>query len=265
MMQIGCCTPVPVDEKSREKVLQIREAGFDFVEYGVQACAALSPEQLEEAVRFTREEGLPCLAMNLFIPGNIPLVGPAADLGRARRFLDKAFPAASAFGAKTIVFGSGGARRTPPGFPREMAWIQLVGFLRLVETYCEDFDINIAIEPLSVVECNTLNTAMEGFWLAGETERPHIRLLVDYYHFLRNHEDPLDIVSVKRMLQHVHTANCIDRCLPREETREEQRGLFDMLKAAGYEGTVSIEGSAQSCFETEIRESGRILRELRGA
>lgn len=262
MIQIGCCTPVPVDAESRQKVLQIREAGFDFVEYGVQQCAALTPEQREEAVRFGEEEGLPCRAMNGFIPGSIPLVGPEADLGKARRFFEKAFPAVSAFGAKTIVFGSGAARRTPPGFPKELARSQLVSFLRLAETYCEDFDIDIAIEPLCVAECNTLNTVMDGFWLAQETDRPHIRLLADYYHIQRNREDLLDILSAKRMLRHVHTATCADRCIPREENREEQRRLFVALRAAGYDGTVSIEGGVKASFADEIRDAGRIFREL---
>ena len=262
MIQIGCCTPVPIDAESRGKVLRIREAGFDYVEYGVQGCAALTPGQLAEAVRFTREEGLPCRVMNGFIPGSIPLVGPEADLGKARRFLEKAFPAVSAFGAETIAFGSGAARRTPPGFPKELARSQLVSFLRLAETYCEDFDISIAIEPLCVAECNTLNTVMDGFWLAEETNRPHIRLLADYYHIRRNREDLLDLLSAKRMLRHVHTANCGDRYIPREENREEQRRLFAALRAAGYDGTVSIEGEAKASFETEIRDAGRILREI---
>ena len=43
---------------------------------------------------------------------------------------------------------------------------------------------------------------------------------------------------------------------------EEQRRLFAALRAAGYDGTVSIEGGAKASFESEIRDAGRILREI---
>lgn len=262
MIKLGCCIGVPVDEESRKKITQIKEAGFDYVEYNFQTCAALTEEEREAAVQFTKDSGLECLAMNCFIPGDIPLVGPDADLGKAKRFLDQAFPAAKAFGAKTVVFGSGGARRTPPGFSKEIVQMQLVGFLRLVETYCEDYDINIAIEPLNVVECNTLNTLIDGYWLAADTNRPHIRLLVDYYHFQRNQENVIDMISSASRLEHVHLANCIDRGYPVEETKAEHKKLFDTLKQIGYEKTVSIEAVSRD-FETEIAVSGKILQELR--
>ncbi|MGI5893162.1 MAG: sugar phosphate isomerase/epimerase family protein [Candidatus Merdivicinus sp.] len=263
MIKLGCCTAIPTDEDSRKRVLAIRDAGFDYVEFNFQNSAKLSADERAEAIQFLNEAGISCKAMNCFIPGDIPLVGPDADLGKARRFLDAAFPAAKEFGVESIVFGSGGARRTPPGFPAEMVRIQLIAFLRLVETYCEDYDMKIAIEPLSYVECNTLNTMMDGYWLAMDTNRPHIRLLADYYHVQRNGEDLLDLVSVGRILQHVHIANCIDRGFPSEETREEHAFFFEMLKAAKYDGTVSIEGGS-SCFEKDIVEAGKILREIRG-
>lgn len=263
MIKLGCCTAIPLQEDSRKKVLAIRDAGFDYVEFSCQDAAKLEPAQRAEAISFLKEAGIPCKAMNGFIPGNIPLVGPEADLGKARRYLERAMPAAAEFGVESIVFGSGAARRNPPGFPGEMAQLQLVEFLRLVETYCEDTGINIAIEPLSNVECNTVNTVMQGYWLANQTNRPHIRLLVDYFHFQRNSENPMDIVSVGRLLQHAHTASCIDRGFPREDTRDEQVKLFEMLRAAKYEGGVSIEGGASN-FEEDIVLAGKILREIRG-
>lgn len=102
-----------------------------------------------------------------------------------------------------------------------------MGFL-LLETYCEDYGIVVAIEPLNVVECNLLHTLLEGYWLACETDRPHIRLLADYYHVQRNQENLIDLVSVSSRLEHVHLANCLDRGYPREETRA------DWLRKRGY-------------------------------
>ncbi len=262
MILLGCCTDLPLDEISRTKILQMKKAGFDYVEFGFQNTARLSPQQRIEIADFLKSMDLPCGAMNGFLPGDLPIVGPDADLGKVKDFLDPAFPAAKELGTSVIVFGSGAARRTPPGFPKELVWIQLVGFLRLVENYCREYDIQLAIEPLSRSECNTLNTLMEGYQLAKDANRPHIGLLVDYFHFQRNLEDPLDIVSVGSMLRHTHVANKLDRSFPQEDTMEEHTKLFTMLNQAGYSGGVSVEGGTAN-FAEDIEEAGRVLRQIR--
>ena len=131
MLQLGCCADIPVSEAARDKARKIKEAGFDYIELNFQSAAALTPAERREAVSFLEELGLPCRAMNCLLPGSLPVAGPEADLGRVREYLETAFPTARELGAKTIVFGSSGARRIPVGFPRETAWVQLVGFLRL--------------------------------------------------------------------------------------------------------------------------------------
>lgn len=261
MTLLGCCTDLPLDETSRTKILQMKNAGFDYVEFGFQNAARLSPQQRNEIIDFLKSVNLPCRAMNGFLPGDLPIVGPDADLGKVKEFLDLAFPAAKELGTSVIVFGSGAARRTPPGFPKELVWIQLVGFLRLVEHYCQQYDIQLAIEPLCRAECNTLNTLMEGYRLAKDTNRPHIGLLVDYYHFQRNLEDCLDIVSVGSTLRHVHIANGLDRGYPKEDTVEEHLKLFTMLTKAGYSGGISVEGSTSN-FAKDIEEAGRVLHQI---
>ena len=262
MIQLGCCTGLPVDAQSRARVLQIRDAGFDYVEYGCQDAVRLSAADRAEALRFTREAGIACRAMNCFLPGSLPVVGPEADPGKVKEYLDAAFPAAGEFGAEVIVFGSGAARRTPPGFPPEIVWMQLVGFLRLAEHYGARYGIDIAIEPLCRAECNTLNTLMDAYRLAADAGRPHIRLLADFYHFQRNGEDLTDILSAGTLLRHCHIANKMDRGFPRVEPRAEHAAFFAMLRRAGFAGGVSIEGGSAS-FAEDIRRAGRLLRELR--
>lgn len=262
MIQLGCCTGLPVDAQSRARVLQIRDAGFDYVEYGCQDAVRLSAADRAEVLRFTREAGIACRAMNCFLPGSLPVVGPEADPGKVKEYLDAAFPAAGEFGAEVIVFGSGAARRTPPGFPPEIVWMQLVGFLRLAEHYGARYGIDIAIEPLCRAECNTLNTLMDAYRLAADAGRPHIRLLADFYHFQRSGEDLTDILSAGTLLRHCHIANKMDRGFPREETRAEHAAFFAMLRRAGFAGGVSIEGGSAS-FAEDIRRAGRLLRELR--
>lgn len=261
MIKIGCCTAIPTEVQTEKQVAFLAEAGYDYVEYNVQSAAALSYGERKQAASFTRQSGLACCAMNCFLPGNIRIVGPDADPGAAKQYMDRAFPAAAEFGTQLIVFGSGGARRTPAGFPKEIARLQLIGFLRLAAVYAAEYGIKIAVEPLCRAECNTLNTLMDGYRLVQDTGREEIRLLADYYHFSRNGENPLDLISAAPLLAHVHTATVLRRGFPTAADRAEQDTLFSALKTAGYAGGVSIEGGTMD-FAADAAVSIKILREL---
>ena len=73
MIELGCCTDIPVSEAARKKICKIKEAGFDYVELNFQAAAALTPGERREAARFLEESGLPCRAMNCLLPGSLPV------------------------------------------------------------------------------------------------------------------------------------------------------------------------------------------------
>lgn len=262
MIKLGCCLPAPVGAEEQKKLKAVRKAGFDYVEYGLRALTELSERELEQVLSVTRETGLPVRAVNVFLPGTVRVAGPDADLGQARAYLEKAFPIAKAFGVQVIVFGSGGSRGIPEGFSKEKAQEQLAEFLRLVEEFCARFDIVIAIESLRREECNMVNTVLEGLELAKKTDRPHIRLLADYYHMQCMDESVESICEAKDYLVHTHIASREGRRYPLPEKRAEHLPFFAALKAAGYEGGVSIEGESPD-FMGEIETSFRLLDELR--
>ena len=72
----------------------------------------------------------------------------------------------------------------------------------------------------------------------------------------------MDILPASPMLRHTHTANLTDRSFPKEKTAAEQAVFFSMLRQAGYQGGVSVEGRTEN-FDADILEAGRVLRRLR--
>ena len=67
--QVGYCVPVQGLEAAKA-------AGFDYVELGATAVAALSDAEFEVALEHARQVGLPTPNANLFLPGTIRLTGP---------------------------------------------------------------------------------------------------------------------------------------------------------------------------------------------
>ena len=106
----------------------VKDSGFDYIELPLSTIAGLDEVEFEGVLSALDDAGLPCEACNLFFPGSLRLTGTRKRIRQElRQYLKLAIGRAARLGARVIVFGSGGARRVPPGFAKELAWVQLVG------------------------------------------------------------------------------------------------------------------------------------------
>ena len=119
--QIGICTGYFNAEK-------MQHYGYSYVEEGVSKF--LMPTKTEEEFDVMLKEvapsPLPIKACNGFIPGHLKSVGPDAVPSEILEFVEVALRRAQKAGVEIIVFGSGGSRSIPDGFPREKARRQFV-------------------------------------------------------------------------------------------------------------------------------------------
>ena len=202
-MRFGCCVSLLDDT-----ILRLPQAGADYAETGFSTLRDLSLAQCRERAQALEEAGVPVPVMNLLFPGDLALVGPRADLPAVEDYLDQGLEKAALFGVKKLVFGSGGARRVPEGFPKEAAWEQLLALCReVIAPRMEQRGMVCCIEPLNQGECNILNTCAEGFRLAQAVDRPGVRLLVDLYHFDLEEEPRPSLEQYRGYLCHAHIAS----------------------------------------------------------
>ena len=108
------------------------------------------------------QAGIATPTANLFVPQTIKVVGPDIDVEQQAAHVERVMTRLSRLGVEVLVFGSGGARRVPDGFPRDQAWKQLVEFSRRAAQQAKPYGIVITIEPLRKEETNIVNTAAEG-------------------------------------------------------------------------------------------------------
>lgn len=257
-MRFGCCVSLLDDT-----ILRLPQAGADYAETGFSTLRDLSLAQCRERAQALEKAGVPVPVMNLLFPGDLALVGPGVDLPAVEDYLDQGLEKAALFGAKKLVFGSGGARRAPEGFPKEAAWEQLLALCReVIAPRMEQRGMVCCIEPLNQGECNILNTCAEGFRLAREADRPGVRLLVDLYHFDLEEEPRPSLEHYRGYLCHAHIASAKNgRLIPLPGDGEDYREFFRHLAAAGYQGEVSLEGNMPGGLE-QIKASLTYLRAL---
>jgi sugar phosphate isomerase/epimerase len=264
-MKFGVCgfiTAKNADGSEFELIPAAKQAGFDYIEMPLATLAGLSAAEFADVKSKVAAGGLPVEACNIFFPRSLRLTGPDVDWKAVEEYLELALGRAGQLGAKAIVFGSGGSRQVPDGFPMEEAWKQLVQLLRLAEPIAAKNDLAIVIEPLNDKETNIIHTGSEGFALAKLVNRPHIRLLLDLYHMHLMGEDPGIAVTARDYVRHAHFAKPDGRCYP-AVNEAEFSDFFSALKKANYPGRVSIEAGFKD-FAKEAPIALAVMKQAAG-
>ena len=119
-MKLGCCASLWED-----MILKLPAAGADYAEAGFSSLMGKSLDQVRARAAQLEKAGVSLESMNVLFPGDFRLTGPQADFSAVDSYLEENLPKAQALGVKVVVFGSGGARRVPEGFPQEEAFAQL--------------------------------------------------------------------------------------------------------------------------------------------
>lgn len=235
-MEIGICMSPPAEELGHI----LRQAGCDYYEPGV-ARAVMEGDGASFDRTITRwfSGGLEPRSANSFLPGDLPVVGPAVDEAAVSAYLKEALRRARALGLETIVFGSGPARRVPDGFDRGEATEQFVAALRLAAEVAYP-DVTIAAEHLRKVETNLMNSLAEAAELVAAAGADNLALVVDIYHLLAEHEDVGVVRDAAPFIKHVHVSSPA-RQPPATTDIEVLSPLFGVLAEIGYDRRCSLE------------------------
>jgi sugar phosphate isomerase/epimerase len=215
---------------------------FDFLEVNVQNF--LVPEKGEadftpnlEAGRATAK---PIRAACCFLPGDLKCVGPEIDEARLLSYAETAFSRAARVGLGIIVFGSGGARTAPEGYPIAKATEDFVDVLRKIGPIAERHGIMVAVEPLNKGECNLITTLAEGADAVERANHPSVMLLADYFHMLKDGEPASEVVRFGHLIRHAHLSELERRACP-GTSGDDFSPFFEALEEIGYKGRVSLE------------------------
>ncbi|MGI4787301.1 MAG: sugar phosphate isomerase/epimerase family protein [Janthinobacterium lividum] len=253
-MRIGICA-------SQRGLVTVSAAGYDYIEPAV--AGMLQPEKPETEVmppllKLFEASLLKPESYNLFLPGDLKVVGPDANITRQEHYLDSAFARMEMLGGKIAVFGSGGARAIPDEWPLSDAHTQMLAFLKSCGDAAHRHGVVVVVEPLNVSECNSVNSVAEAVRLAEEVNHPAIGVLSDLYHIDHDGQSYEETRDAAPWLRHVHVAGR-GRRAPIADDYEFLRGYFTVLKEAGYTGRVSIEANWEN-LEQQALEARLVVQ-----
>lgn len=233
--RIGVCT-------SPENAVLLKSSGCAYVEIGIRSF--LIPDKPDSAFVINKQKAkhcvLPIYSGNGFFPGELRLTGPDVKMDKLLEYGRNAMRRAHEIGLKVMVLGSGTARNIPEGFSREEAVKQFTEICSQLAKMAEEYNVVIVIEPLQHSETNFINTVSDGADIARAVNNPHLGVLADFFHMMRENEDPADLIKAGKLLKHCHIAEKEVRSAPGVKG-DDFTPFFKALKAMHYKGNLSIE------------------------
>lgn len=201
----------------------------------------VSDEQFEENLATLEKLKTKVYAFNLFIPGDLKLVGPEVNEELVLAYTEQVLRRCEKAGVKMIVWGSGGARRVPEGFDPLKAKEQFADLARKIASTAKKYNIMLALENLNSTETNFITTAAEALDMVKRVDHSNFRLCVDIYHMLKENETAAVIEKAGKYVVHCDIAEKQNRTPP-GVANEDFKPYLKALKNSSYSGKIVIEG-----------------------
>lgn len=200
----------------------------------------VSDEQFEKNRLLFQHMQTPIYAFNIFIPGELKVVGPKVEEGKVLAYVEKVMQRLRTTETKVIVWGSGGSRSLPDGWDKKVAFKQIIAIGKKIAALGEQYGIVVAMESLNSTECNFITSVKEALYVVKKVNHPNLRLTIDIYHMLKDNEGPEIIYKTKKYLYHVEIAEREGRTAPGVAGTDFKPYLLPLAKN-GYRNKIIIE------------------------
>ncbi|MBE6761467.1 MAG: sugar phosphate isomerase/epimerase [Ruminococcaceae bacterium] len=205
-MKLGVCVPLNA-EKLFDIKTNIKDAGAQFIEGNHYALSTIDKADFNKIVAFTKEIGLPITNTNCFL-GSMNIFDSKELLKEGEEYVKRSFERFSVTDLKHVTFGSGISRASNEARSIEDTKKIFAEFCyNTVSPLAKDYGYTIGIEPLNHNETDVFTTAAETFEFVKKLNLPNVKMIVDYYHFTLENENPLDLINYKGYISHLHIAS----------------------------------------------------------
>ena len=249
-MRFGVCT------SDSKQLPLVQQYGYDYVESMFLRLVDLPEEDVREMACAVEKTGIPVEGFNCFLPPSMKLIGQPDTA--ILEYAEKGFARARQLGGQYLVIGSGGARRVPEEYDKARAEEEFAHLLDALGNLAGEYGMELFLEPLNLQETNLINTVSQAAQMCCKVGNARVNCLADFYHMSRMNEDFGSLKDAGAWLRHIHVS-LQDRRIPAAEDKEECLAMAQAIKACGYEGRISLEGTYAPDFETAICQFRKLM------
>lgn len=239
-----CCAPHQAAAAAR--------AGYDYIELNLNDVLKMNEEAYREMALQMQQHGIYAEVVHGLLPDGLALVGDGVSSREIHRALDMSFDLAQALGAEIALFDCAASRMLPLRFDPAMAWRQLGNFIRMLQSYAADFDMQAALLPLRRSAADLMNYVTEATLISAMLRLDRVGAAASLYNMAMEAESLPQLKRTGSLLMHMRVSNVLGNRPPKAGDGEDYSALFAALDEMGYAGRVTMEAPCAD-FETEAR------------
>lgn len=228
-----CCRP--------DQVSAAAAAGYDYLELNLNDVLAMSEDQYREMARQMQEHGIYAEVVHGLLPDGMKLVGDGVSSKEIHRALDMSFDVAQALGAQIAVLDCEKSRMLPLRFDPAMAWRQLGNFIRILQGYAVDFDMQAALLPLRRSAADLMNYVTEATLISAMLRLDRVGVAASLYNMAMEAESLPQLKRTGSLLWHMRVSNVLGNRPPKVGDGEDYAAVFAALAEMGYAGRITME------------------------
>lgn len=245
---------------SKDSILSIH--GVKVIEESIGGSLSprtLTDDQFKAKLKEINRATVKCVSANSFFPGTLKLVGPERNETAILAFADSVMRRCKSANIKTIVLGSGDARRIPEGYDSVQATNEFIDIAKKISALAKKYDRIVALENLNHTETNFILSVSSALSIVNAVQHPNFKLTADIYHMQMENESAQILEQAGNLIVDVHIAEKQERGYPGKQGLN-FRPYIRALKKAGYVGNVMIECNWKD-FDKEFPKSVTFLRQ----
>jgi sugar phosphate isomerase/epimerase len=229
--------------QSMENDSLVHAMGYHYLVESISKCFSpktVSDVQFSHNLQIIKNLKTKLYALNIFIPGDLKLVGPDINEQAILTYVETVFQRCQKANVKLIIWGSSGARRIPEGFNKEKAKEQFIDVAKKVASLAKRYKVTLALENLNRTETNFINTVKEALEVVKQVDHPNFLLCADIYHMLKEDESASIIGQTAPYLVHCDIAEKENRSPPGTHG-ENFTPYLAALRKINYKGKIVLE------------------------
>ncbi len=171
----------------------------------------------------------------------------------------KVIEVASHFGALVTIGKVRGELSVAISYNTAMSWMYAA--LHDILDYAEEKGVTIALEPITAMVCNTINTVHDAVELIKSMEKPNLKLMADVFHMNLEEKSLEESFKVAApYLVHIHIAD--SNRMPPGRGNLRFKEIVSLLDSLSYEGYLSAEVLQYPSQDMAMYENIQLLRSL---
>lgn len=245
---------------SKDSILSIH--GVKVIEESIGGSLSprkLTDDQFKAKLKEINKATVKCVSANSFFPGTLKLVGPDRNENAILAYADSVMKRCRSANIKTIVLGSGDARRIPQGYDSIQATNEFIDIAKKIAALAKKYDRIVALENLNHTETNFILSVKAAISIVNAVQHPNFKLTADLYHMQMENESADVLEQAGNLIADVHIAEKQDRGYPGKQGVN-FRPFIRALKKVGYIGNMMIECNWKD-FDQEFPKSVAFVRQ----